>query len=120
MKRDAAEQGPAVRSHDVVKPEVGAGPFARIGFQQQDSSAFGEMGVHAGHMVNEGGANVVEVQPRVNDEVDAGAMIWWAHVEAPGPRDMREDLAETPDMGRGMVQGGKGKKKKRREGQDNG
>jgi hypothetical protein len=115
VERDATEKRPAERGHGVVEPEMGAWAFARMG---KNRDAFSEMRVHSSHMLKESGANVGVVQPGVDNEVDAGAMGGGTHIEAAGPRDMRKNLVETADMGRGIAEGDERQEQEGCEGQD--
>jgi hypothetical protein len=113
VERNAAEEWPAERGHDVVEPEVWAGAFARLGLKSEDRGAFGRVGIHTGHVMDEGGADVVMVQPGVDDEVDTGSVVGRTNVETAGPGDVGEDLVELADMGWGTAQGCERQEKER-------
>ena len=76
------------------------------------------MGVHAGHEMVERGAHVVQIQPRVNHKVDAGSMSGGTHVNAAGPRNVGENLAEPPNMGWGIAEGTERQEQEGRQRQD--
>jgi hypothetical protein len=69
-------------------------------------------------VMDERGADVVMVQPGVDNEVDTGSVIGRTNVETAGPWDMGEDLVELADMGWGVAQGCECQKKERSERKD--